>query len=421
MARVAFVLACVATLVTPASTHARQVFPGDMFPRSVSYDLAAATLYPADLPFDGLVLVAGQYVGIDQQAHEAAELWGVNVPVARGQLEEAGYIGQYNSFLATVNAADPELYSLGILSVVAEYEDEDGAVLGYEQLLDEAEASAEEQDAPEVGDRSRLMRTEGSDLRTGPWVRLEYQLQIGSLVAEVEVNWFEDPSEEISTDGMVEIAETFSDRIETVVDGGAPDLFSMMLRVQGTDDVAFQGHDEQYMLLDEEFQYFIGDTEEVAGPIRDFWADAGVENAYRSASFLVPSTAGPDAIGTSYINRIYDLGSERRAKQFVEEATQMFIETGAPDGYTDIELLDDLPHMGTEVTGVSYSFPISDGIESTGYRIWARSGNYVFSMESDALDGVDVEILTELAEEQIDCLESERFCRPIDVPEGLVN
>lgn len=97
-----------------------------------------------------------------------------------------------------------------------------------------------------------------------------------------------------------------------------------------------------------------------------------------------------------------------------------FMETAEEDGYTNLEPMADLPDMDGEIVGVSYTFTIEPGLEVSGYRVWYQVDDVVVSMHVDGPNGAGPEVLLDLLDEQADCLDSGRFCRPIEVPEGLV-
>lgn len=410
----------------PAAAASQSTTDGqaaELYPRSLRYDLASMTLPPGDFPVEDLAVVGGRLLGAEQEAAALADSIGMDVDSVVEQLEDIGWRGRYIADVGSPSESDPSQIGIGGGSYVSEYDDEEAAEAGFALLERETAPDSEDIDAPEVGDESELTRSEGEAEDSGvPYVQLDYTFRSGDLVAGVSLVWFEGTSSgPVDPEEMADTAQLMLDRIEEVRDAETSGPFMNVLRLESTDEAVSVGQQEYVLQSNGEPYAFFGETEEFAEPINDLWAESGVLSVYRADAYFLPSGASSDEISSTVIIRVFELERSSQAEEFVDVSYQDFLANLEDTGYRSVEPLDELPEFDGAAAGVSYTFEIEEGIETSGYRLWFNVDSYVVSIEADSPEGIELEVVHELALKQSDCIQSEGFCRPIDVPDGIVD
>jgi hypothetical protein len=415
--RLVMLLVVVIATLLPGVAAARQATPGDtpsdMYPRSVSHDLAAMTLSAEEYPVEGLSFMRGRFVGEEPYAAKMSENSFETPDELLARMDDFGwqafYIGDYG--VPAVNA--PDSVGVNAQSYVSVYKDAEGAGEGFAYFENER-GGAEDLDAPAVGEESELTRSEGVE-QGRAYVRLDFTFRTGEFVAGLGIYWFEGAGvEPASPEEMAASAQTMLDRIERVAAEEDRGLFGKMLRFEPGQEFAVADAEEYYLALDDHIPVLYGETEETAADYMQRWEDAGVAGMYYGYTYVLAEGWDPDS-GAIIILRVYELGSAREARAFTDAEAERLVVEGVDDGYSSVEPLetDDVN------AGVSYTWPLGDGLETQGYRLWIQEGPYVVSIESDHPDGIDLDTLNGVLSEQVDCVTSDRFCRPIEIPEGL--
>jgi hypothetical protein len=117
-----------------------------------------------------------------------------------------------------------------------------------------------------------------------------------------------------------------------------------------------------------------------------------------------------------YSVRLYSFGSEDEAAAYVETAVQDAVENGV--GYNDVEEARVRGFDGA--TGaISFEAPLGEDQTTSGHRIWVQTGSVVVSVQADRSDGVAIGGVKSLVRRQIDCVERDRACKAVDIPETL--
>jgi hypothetical protein len=416
--RLVMLLVVVLVTLLPGVAAARQATPGDtpsdMYPRSVSYDLAAMILQAEEFPVDGLALMRGRLLSLEQQAILLSDSLGLPPGEIIDQLDELRWRGIYGAEFGIPSASGPDSVSVNAQSYVTEFRNEEGASGGFALVENETDGS-EDIDAPAVGDESELTRSEGVAPDSGvPYERLDYTFRSGEFVGGITIHWFEGAeSAPVSPEEMAASAEIMLDRIDSVAEEDRG-LFGKMLRFESGQEFAVADADEYYLVLDDHMPVLYGETEETAAHYMQRWEGAGVVEYYYGYTYVTPEGGDPDS-GAIIVLRVYELGSAREARAFADAEAERMVVEGADEGYSSVEPLE----TDGVNAGVSYTWPLGDGLETQGYRLWVQEGPYVINIESDHPDGIDLDTLNGVLSEQVDCVTSDRFCRPIEIPEGL--
>jgi hypothetical protein len=248
------------------------------------------------------------------------------------------------------------------------------------------------------------------------YVTLDFTFRSGNLVAGVGLTWFDGaPSEPVNARQMARAAETLLEQIQSVADAGEPNLFGMVLRMDGTEAVSMDYAAESYGALKGEVIPRYGDAEDYLATLTEIHEDAEIQGEYTSEMYFVGS--GETA---AYVARVYSFDDRLDARSFVDAALQDFIDNPLENAYTSQEEVTELPEFTGAIAGASYTFPIAEDVESEGYRIWFQVDSYVVSLEMDSTAGIEPDLLFELIPIQVDCIESGSWCEPIAAPDALI-
>jgi hypothetical protein len=218
---------------------------------------------------------------------------------------------------------------------------------------------------------------------------------------------------------MAASAEILMDRIDSVVAEDTLGLFGKTLRLNPGEAFTTIESEEQYFLFEGNAPRVYGEDVQQASTINMFWKSSGIVGMYRNYIYVEPAD-GSSGSGAVIILRVYELESASEARSFVDTGLEFTLEQSTTDGYSSMEPLDTMPELDGAHSGLTYTWPLGEGAESQGYRLWLQEGEYVVNIEADHLDGIDLDVLTGVLEEQAGCVTSERFCRPMEVPEDLV-
>ena len=415
-------LAMLCGTMVPGMTSAHQATnEGSLtriYPRAVSYDLPAMMLKADEFPVSGLAQLRGRLIGPEQQAAVLVDTLGLDPEDAIEQLDEYRWRGAYLGEFGIPSKVNDGQVSVNAQSYVTEYRDEEGASAGFALLETETDGS-EDIDAPAVGDESELTLSEGVASDSGlPYERLDYTFRSGEFVGGIAIHWFEGPGS-VSPEEMAASAEILMDRIDSVVADDNLGLFGKTLRLNPGEAFTTIQNEEQYFMFEGKVPRLYGEDVQVASSTNMFWKASGMVGMYNNYIYVAPVNGSSDE-GAVVILRVYEMESAREARTFVDAALERTLEQSATDGYSSMEPLETIPGLAGTHSGVTYTWPIGDGVESQGYRLWLQNDTYVVSIESDHPDGIDLDVVTRVLEEQAECVTSERFRRPMEVPEDLI-
>ncbi|MDQ2683052.1 MAG: hypothetical protein M3Y37_05955, partial [Chloroflexota bacterium] len=199
-----------------------------------------------------------------------------------------------------------------------------------------------------------------------------------------------------------EIAERFMERVESVEEHGeAPGLSNLILQMEGEEVFPMQG---SYQVIDGEYQQVAGSTTSIEESME---AVGSPVDFYTFRQRYIP--ADPEATIYEYRSAIIVFASEEDAIASLETRV-----TDAQAGDPELEERD-APDLGDEAIAFQ-SISNDDFNESV---IYVRIGNVLVRMNLFGYH-TPIDLLDELAEMQIDCIESGEICEPIEVPEELI-
>lgn len=394
---------------------------GDLVPDTAP-DLAAMMLRSNDLE-EGYGLSQGALWGLDVEVSNIAESLGRNPEDLREELTDAGWQLRYLAYFGVPDEADTTFITEGTTSYVTLYEDAAGAELGFAVTEDEGETEDIEDvaDAPELGDESELTRITGTDEATGnPFTSLDYAFRVDNLIAGVSVTDFS--GEEPNQDEVIALAELVLERIETVLDGDAPELFGRLLRLEPGQVATTQYATEYYLLIDGDYLRFYNEPEDAVTQRSDFLGENEVEATYQYEGYFLPTNVTDPNQSLAVITRLYSFADEEAAAAFVDTAAQDLVDD--PIDYENVERLDDVPDFagadGGAASGVSYDFPISEEVAASGFRYWVQTGSTVVSVQADRVDGLSEDAVVDLVQTQLACITQDTLCEPVAPWEELL-
>jgi hypothetical protein len=259
-----------------------------------------------------------------------------------------------------------------------------------------------------IGEESEITRHLGIVSSTGlPYDSLDLAFRVGNLVAGVQVTDY--------TGGEVEVAEvealaqTYLERIEQVRAEGGPGLSTRIVRLDAPDIVAVR--DDYTRIGGVHFPDYNESAEALAA--RSSRADPAID-VYPVSQRL---PAGSDVSGddVTYQGNIYRFADEAAASNWLNEGEERLAQIGAFVGFTAVP---DAASIGDE--SLTFAIDRQSGEQETrGYLIYARVGNETLDMRLFAQPEAPLEVVEELAQAQVACLQSEEICEPIPVPAEL--
>jgi hypothetical protein len=387
---------------------------GYAVPTGVTVNLPAMTLEPEEFPVEGLNLEYGRLNGIDMYAMALANKLEAPIDEIREQLEEIGWLGRYNSPLSIDLESDPSLPAVVAASHVTEYEDEAGAAEGFE--LPEVDLGvAEEIDAPELGDESRLSRI---TLDAGPdgrnYTSMHYTFRTGNLIGEVVIFVFEDSGIEPSTpEEMAESAKTLLDRMNAVLEDDSPDLFRMVLRPAPDPALLWNDQYEFLQVVDGEFIGRFNITPGEVEEYQEFTEVNGVVTEYVYEAYFQELDSDDEVlVDGGYYATVSLLENEGDAANYGQASVDDWVAN--PDDYLSVEPLEDELEGYDGIVGNTFEFESELGNVVSGYSLYASVGNIAVSVALYDMDGVELDAALMLLEFQVDCVTAgpESTCEP---------
>lgn len=383
-------------------------------PVLIETDIPSMLLSVDDFGIDGMMGNTGFVMGAEGYAEFLAPSNTGDVSDLAGELDGAGLHGGAVMLYALVSPTDAGLNDISAGSLVAEYEDVDGAETGFDLAVATARgADTEDVDIPQVGDKSALIRKEQHTLNPPrELVQLDLIIQVDRYVGAVGIAWFDDArSREFDADEMVALAEELHGRIEAGAEGDYSGTALTVLRMDGIDGGTVDWYQEQFDIRDGDYVTMASDEPGYMEPVVEFWEESRIDEIYRVTTTFVL----PEGEYATYTARAYDLGRSRTADRWVDDAAAFFRDEDPPGGYTDFGEAQLLSGFDVDVVAVTYAWEQ----EATGMRIWFPVDGVVYSLEADGPNGIDEDVFFELIDMQIECAENDGYCEPIPVPEDL--
>jgi hypothetical protein len=392
-------------------------------------DLASIILTTTDLEREGLegygVIGASPYT-LPTDAAVISAVQGLDEEEVTETLEDAGYVGSY--VLSQHVPADPDApageSSRRLVSRVYAFEDEDGAAAAFEVIADESEMAENEAEDTDlrIGDEAELtsLAFEEDNFSFGvPYNQLELEILYDRLVLEVSALDFEvtrrTNPDRVEGEAVTALGERLVERAEAALEGDAPDLWLRTLKLEGDSGIApYLAYD----LLDGDPIRTAFETDDAFVSRVEGDEEAGMVSYLSQQQLLTEGTSAEGAI--RYYNNFLRFESPRAASAYLDDSLDRL--AARYGDAEEIELPDDL---GDASLGVSFEFefegeryPISQllvQINDEVVILWIEQ-----DLPTDAQPEVSPDLLVELGEAQVECVEEESCTEPVPMPDELV-
>ena len=411
------VVAAMAGRVAPGAAAARQ--------ESEPVDLAAMALTPDDAAaggLDGYGAAYGWLLTPEQEAARTAANRDLPEDEVLDELEDAGLVRVHQTRLALPSQpgnGDSRTVS-GFAGYVYEFADAAGAAASFDFVANRDADDVEEVAGSEtIGEESVLVRYEVIDGATGD--RAEYlasSTRVGRFHLRLALFDFGRPDEGVAPEEPeIEVAEAlaerFVERVEAVLEDGAPGLSLRVARMDAPRPMTFVEAD-RYLALDGDAFAFYGfrsaDERRFDRLVREW----GILDLY-SFEQSIPTGSDDDPEDPYYLMRLYRFQDEGAAEFWMVDALAAVENDSTMERFEPVGGLDDL---GDESAVAEIREDYRGGVLD-GYAIVVRVGNVVAELRLMSGDGVEVDTALELMDVQIGCLEDGPCPDPMHEPDGL--
>jgi hypothetical protein len=373
-------------------------------------DLPAMTLTPDDLDDEGLEdygLGYGETTFPDQVVASTAAARDLDEDEVAEVLEEAGFVRRYDSYLYLPEDEDDPNgpASRLVASYVLEFADEEGAETAFDFLEDESESETAQDldDAEEFGDQSEITADRGEDPASGDeYAQLDLTVRLGNLHAGVAiVDW---SGEEPDLADVEALGERLLERVESVLEEGAPGLGAQVLRLTGP---ALVLSADYYVVLDGAALPLSGQAPRDARARDRAAAEIDQTDGYRFWQQLAPG--GDDqADDVWYLAELLRFEDEDAASNWIGDTEDRI---AANEDLTDLEVEES--SAGDEA--LFYAVETVDG--DTNYRsVVIRVGATVATIDLSGPEAPPGAAIAALAAAQVACLEDEGCPEPLALP-----
>ena len=363
-------------------------------------DVARLVPFPGDFYgiYPELGLLDGRYYTADQEAIRAASGTGEAtedaIAQARADLRDAGWVQRYESRLAVPDPNDRARFAVQANSFVIEYKDEASAQAAFGASLTGADLRPD----VAVGAQSELTQLQGTTPDTGAgYLGLRNVFQVGRFVCVTVLADLTggEPSQDAILSAALAVAARAAQVEAGEVSGAAPKSLRIDLPggAAATYDESYQAIDGQLVPLYDESRKglsareaaFTGTYEDYVGGFTGMTGgDNPVEFAYGSTISSFPGPAEADA----WMTALPDL-----------------IASDPLPGYESFDPMSNAPTAGEASTTYAVSRKIDKAVLS-GFRVYARVGADVATLEFASSEPPTLDDLGPLIEAQVACLES---------------
>jgi hypothetical protein len=388
-------------------------------------DLAALLLRPSDLEaagLDGYGAAEGQTFTTIEEAVTAmpyADSRGsiafANFSSAADLLRETGWQRFHERMLATSDEDDPARYGAAVYSGIEEYADADGAAIAYAQFTEERALRAlmngtpePVDDAPSLGDASGMWVFRGEATDSGePYIELTIWTLVDNFIVSVDITDFlgtEQPDPAL----IEQLMERLLGRIADADTMEASGLSNRMVRLTGWQvSPVLDG----YGVLDSDIVPLWGESAADMQARQDEADEFGIIDTYILRQRLSPSSLAQD---DRLFYQVYasTFGDRAGARAYMDDFGQGLQND---ESVSDLEISEVDTDLGNEAIAYTYSLA---GDNRT--QLAVRNGAHVTLMQIRFAKEPLVDVVTELVEQQMRCVEDKNACRePMVAPEEL--
>ena len=395
-------------------------------------DLAAMALTIPDLEeigLEGYGHDGGDLLGPEAQAEEFATNWSYPEDEARDVFAETDL--EWGYWLRYALPLDPDqrrsLATRFVQSRVLQFADADGAEDALPFLAGEDAVNVEPvEDAPTVGDESAMTQTDWIDAANDEaGTSLDLTFQTGRFVGMISV-WDvardgEDEEPVVpEVDEVQALGERLLERIEDGVDGAGPGLSYRVLRLDVA-NVTENVEADFYDGIDGTALRCYCESEEDHAARAAGMDRRGLLDTYHFEQWLPNGRDAHD--GDPYlVARLIHFEDDDAAETWLDEVALGV--AGSSPSVTDFEPLDDpddlerIEDLGDGAVGAYVEMDWHGARE--GYVVIVRVDDVIALVKADSSAGVELDVVVDLAETQIDCLQAEGGCpEPAPVPNDL--
>jgi hypothetical protein len=336
------------------------------------------------------------------------------------ELEETG-LGR--SYLAALDVTeDQATYGLPpterVVVYLSEHENAEGAEAGFALREEERDPAAEDLDDVEAfGDESEVTRFVGeTDDGELAFTGLDLTTRVDRLYGGVQlINYAPagDEVEEPELETLEALGSLLVERLEAGLDGAGPGLSAQIVRLTQTDAPTIIAFD-YYEVIDGEVVIPVGHTDELIALLEEEVEEYDITARYRVDQYVqVDPEEMQIPVDPYMVLRVSRFADEDQAAAWVDESLERL--SSAPH-FSDIEAIDDAEPLGDRSVTATYLYEFDDETTLTGHAINVQVGDIGFSLQVDvgSLAGT-----TEIAEAQLECLDSGACLELLEVPENL--
>jgi hypothetical protein len=398
----------------PAAFSARQ--DGENGADEPLLDLAAMVPGPDDLPDAGYAVSFSSTRTLSGYADLLVDFGGGGRD-RRDELvdalQDAGWRQWYELDLSLPNEEDSSLFARTIFYQLADYEETEGAGSGYDLLTETATAAGfeESRGGDEIGDRSRLSRSVGTDGASGRRYRLlDLTFQVGGLVARIVIVDWENDSPAASE--AMALGTDLADRIAAVVEDGGPELGHSVRRIEAEGQVT---NWDWYQRLGGQTRRGYFDTDDAYEAADERWETGDVTDVYRFAQNLpAPEATDPPYW---YVVSLLRFEDEAAAATYLEKRPRAFADE-PPAGYANVEIGDAEP-FGDGAALLSFEQSRDDDGNGSGFIYYVRVDDLLVYVELSGVPDAPIAAIEALVEGQLACLDEGGTCDWSPPPEQL--
>jgi hypothetical protein len=353
-----------------------------------TWDIVEAGIDKKLFPF------GGQCAQVEQQALYLSLRTGIDAATIIDDLNDAGLAltcRQAYAELEEGNAANRQPVSL-VISSVSYFDDEDGALDGFD-LLTDVESNPDAADVPIGEDYSRRSKATvlTSSDNTGEFSELELTFLIDNLIATVSLRTYSDEVPEYG-DEIEALADILTDKIDAVLDGGSPGFGPLVVGVEADNLLPVANY--SYHLFDGNSEPSASETPETYEQRTDDYGDASF---ILTSTRMLPASASGARSDIQMGVQLVQLDDEDAASDWIADHVDLKQEDSE---VFDLLIRENVPTYGDESIALVWG-----GEAGTYDRIVGRVGDVVFNLGFTGTglpeDGAEI-----FAAAQVECLEN---------------
>ncbi|MDQ2683537.1 MAG: hypothetical protein M3Y37_08425 [Chloroflexota bacterium] len=384
------------------------------------YDLTAMALTPADLEdlgLEGYGQRGGWTDTLDEEYVNNLETPLVRASAVEEKLEESGFIASRAVQLDIPSEDDPAVAGRRVMVWVEQHENPDALEEVVDLYVNHGDEDVE--GTEEIGDYSHIVSFENVTDDNVPATVMTIAFSWENLIGQIEVAEFQGqlPDEEPTLEEIEALAERLLERMEQVVEDGAPGLSTMVLRFESDGEQVFSIKDN-YVAYDGEPVPTYDESADAQSDRGATYEDIGLISQYQMDQGIV-RTDGPPLV--QWTSRVRQFDRTRDARDYLEGVPGQ-VEDGSIIG-SDVEFENlELEELDDLADGAVF---FSGDIAGAGYSVtfvYMRVGEYIIHVGFFSSLGVfeETDVLIGLAEAQAECVEEGECDLEYPVPDELI-